>query len=230
MRVVCRTCKSEIPASDIDIKTKIAKCDSCNNIFDCSDQLLSAVSVLPRETIGMPAGIELLYVENGMQIVRRWFSPRLIFLTLFCLFWDGFMVVWFSIAISQGQWAMAAFGSIHGMIGVGLTYFVIAGYINKTYITVAYESLTVQHKPLPFSGGKTIKSSDLKQLYSKELIHHGRGKTSYSYEVQAITHSDTTVKLLSGLETSEQALFIEHEIEKYLGISDQLVRGEIPRM
>jgi hypothetical protein len=139
------------------------------------------------------------------------------------------MIVWFSIAIGQGQWAMATFGTLHGLVGVGLTYFVIAGYVNKTYITISYDSLAVQHKPLPFPGAQILKTSDIKQLYSKEKIYHGRNGTSCSYEIHVITHSGKTVKLLSGLSSSEEALFLEQEIEKHLGIQDQVVRGEIRR-
>ena len=36
-----------------------------------------------------------------------------------------------------------------------------------------------------------------------------------------------TTSKLSGLDTSEQALFIEQEIEKFLGIEDKRVKGEL---
>jgi len=229
MKITCTTCHREIPASDVDIKSKIAKCNACNNVFDFSSQVSSSGGTISRENLGIPKNVEVNYIENGMQIVRRWFSPVIIALTLFCCFWDGFMIVWFTIAIREGQWMMAAFGSIHGIIGVCLTYFVICGYVNRTYITISYDALSVVHKPLPAPGQKTVKRSDLKQLYSKEKVHHGRNGTSYSYDVMAITHSEETIKILSGLSASEQALFIEQEIEKYIGIRDEAVRGEIRR-
>jgi len=42
------------------------------------------------------------------------------------------MVVWMSIALNQGQWIMAAFGSIHALVGLGLIYFCVANFLNKT--------------------------------------------------------------------------------------------------
>lgn len=42
-----------------------------------------------------------------------------------------------------------------------------------------------------------------------------------------ITNSGNDTKLLSGLKTSEQALYVEQEIEKYLGIKNKPVRGEL---
>jgi hypothetical protein len=229
-RIHCPACKREIRARDIDIRSKIAKCDPCNSVFDCSNQLPSGGANMTRETLSLPKGVTIDQVENGMQIIRRWFSPVILFLTFFCVFWDGFMIFWFYTSISQGAWMMAAFGTLHGLVGLGLTYFVIGGYINKTYITVSYDRLNVCHRPLPFPGNKTIARDELKQLYSKERISHTSNGTSVSYEVYALTHSGKKEKLLSGLTRSEEALFIEQEIEKYLGIRDETVPGEIPRV
>lgn len=230
MRVYCESCKREIPARDIDIRSRIAKCDVCNSIFDCSSQLPTPGASITRESLSVPKGVEIHYIENGLQLIRRWFSPIIMFMTLFCLFWDGFMVFWFYTAISQGQWMMAVFGIIHGLVGLGLTYYVIGGYINKTYITVSYGALNICHKPLPFPGNKVIPTRDLKQLYSKQRISHTRNGTSVYYEVYVLTHTGKKEKLLSGLRVSEEALFIEQEIEKYLGIRDEAVPGEIPRL
>ena len=41
-----------------------------------------------------------------------------------------------------------------------------------------------------------------------------------------VTKANTKKKLLSGIQSDEQALFIEQEIEKHLGIEDKAVRGE----
>jgi hypothetical protein len=80
--------------------------------------------------------MEIYHAFNKLFISRSWFSPAILYLTFFCIFWDGFMIVWFSIAFANEQYGMALFGSIHGLVGIGLTYSTIAGYVNKTYITV----------------------------------------------------------------------------------------------
>jgi hypothetical protein len=67
----------------------------------------------------------------------------------------------------------------------------------------------------------------VKQLYSKEKISRGRNSTTTTYEVHAVTHTGKNVKLLSGLESSEQALYIEQEIERYFRIEDAPVKGQI---
>jgi hypothetical protein len=66
----------------------------------------------------------------------------------------------------------------------------------------------------------------LKQLYAKE---DGYSRSGYpiSYAVHALTDEQRNIKLLAGLDTSEQALFIEQEIERVLNLRDQPVKGEI---
>ncbi len=125
---------------------------------------------------------------------------------------------------------MAAFGIIHAIVGIVLTYYLIAGYINKTVIEVNSMFLSVRHRPLPFLGNKKIQSQDIKQLYSKEMIHRGKNGINYTYEIHAVLDNDKRIKVVSGMPRSEQALFIEQEIEKYLKIRDESIEGEIPRI
>lgn len=232
MKVSCPNCNSEIPASDVDIKSRIAKCIACSNIFDCSDQL-DAISSKDdhkeRENIGMPKGILMKKDIGKLIIERNWFSPAIIFLTGFCLFWDGFMITWYAIAISKGIWIMALFGTLHAIVGICLTYFVVAGYVNRTYITVTSSMFEIKHKPLPFFKAISMPSRDLKQLYSKENISRSSDSASCTYEVHAKTYSGENIKLVDNLQNGEQALYIEQEVERYLHIDDEPVRGEIPR-
>lgn len=177
--------------------------------------------------IGLPDKIEFIDQGHFIGIKRKWFSPKIIFLTIFAIFWNGFLFVWYSKAIYSPNIMSILFPLGHVAVGIGLTYYVIAGYLNKTYIRVDKSSIVTKDSPLPFFRDKTLNASDIKQLYSKEKIAYGRGGSSTSYEVYAITNDRKNIKLLTGLESSEQALFIEQEIENYLNIEDKKVKGEI---
>ena len=230
MKIYCKSCQKEIPVNDVDLDDKIAKCSTCNIIFNIANQLDSLSSNLKkRENIPMPKNIEIEPSMSSLIIKRKWFSPVTIFLTFFCLFWDGFMFTWYGIALSQKEYVMLAAGSIHGFVGICLTYYVIAGYINKTIIEVNSMFLTVQHKPLPSFGAKQINTFDIKQLYSKEKITRGKNGVTFTYEVHAVLDNGNIIKVVAGLQKSEQALYIEQEIEKYLKIEDKAVEGELPR-
>ena len=187
--------------------------------------------------IGIPANIKIRRNFQRLQIIRRWFHIKYIFLTLFVVFWDAFLINWYAMAFSSFSSsnhidiAFLLFPLLHVAVGIGLSYYVLVGYLNKTTINIDFNAISIKHGPLPVWDNKTVPSRQLKQLYSKKYrpLTNRRG---YSYAVHAITSDATTgswrnIKLLSGLDTSEQALFIEQEIEKFLKITDLPVKGEL---
>ena len=186
-----------------------------------------------RMGLGLPDKLELRDQGTGIEIVRKWFSWKVIFTTVFVVIWFGFLSMWFPMAFAFGN----AFGGglslvtliplIHVAVGVGLAYTALTGWVNRTRITVDQGRISIRHGPLPWLGNKDLDGTTLKQLYSKEKISRGRNSTSVTYEVHALTTSGRNEKLLSGLETSEQALYIEQEIERYFRIEDAPVRGQI---
>lgn len=230
MKLYCPACNREILSADTNLVDKIAKCSGCNNIFSYADKLsFSGQDLQDRAAVGKPRSFKIERTSSGLQIVRTWFTPTVIFLTFFCLFWNGFMMFWFSMALSKKAYMMALFGSLHGAVGLGMLYAVLAGYFNKTYILITGNCLVVKHRPFPWAGEKNIPRQDLKQLYSKESAIKGENGYSHRYSVQVISKKGQVIELVSGLNSSEEALFIEQEVEKYLKIEDEPVRGEIQR-
>lgn len=180
--------------------------------------------------LGLPEGMDMVNHGDSLEITRRWFSPTIIFLTVFAVFWCGFLAFWYAMAMQGGDLFMLLFPILHLAVGIGLVYYVLAGYLNKTSIRVGWSSITIEHTPLPWLGEQKVDARDIKQIYVKESITRSRrGGTSTTYRVHALTHSGKNLKLLSGLPDSEQALFVEQEIEKFLRIEDVPVRGEMGR-
>ncbi|MBN1827163.1 MAG: hypothetical protein JW958_12975 [Candidatus Eisenbacteria bacterium] len=177
--------------------------------------------------IGIPKGMSIRHDGARLVIVRSWFSPSLLFLTAFVIVWDGFLVFWYRHALTTDATAMKWFPLLHVAVGVGLTYRVIAGWLNRTFVKVGGGEIVVRHAPIPWLGNKTLKSSEIAQLYSKEKVYSHRQGKPVVYEVRAITRADRNRKLVGGLETSEQAICIEQQIEKALGIKARRVPGEL---
>ena len=182
--------------------------------------------------IPIPETMSVHREAGALTISRRWFGGAIIFMTIFALFWNGFLAIWFGIAISQGIGIMAAFGSIHALVGIGMVYYVIAGYRNRTHIRVNPQTISIEHEPMPWFGAKSISSQGIQQLYSKRRVSSsrsssGRSRTSVSYEVRVIDGHGRDISLIRGLQDDNQALFIEQAIEKHLGIPNRPVRGEM---
>lgn len=233
MKLYCKECGSLIPADDMNIATMTAKCGKCNSVFSFSDKIGGESSFedksARRAPVPLPKGIHATEMNGKLQIGWKWFRWSNVFLTFFTIFWDCFMIVWFTISISTEMYAMAAFGSLHAGVGLYLTYTVLANYINSTSITVDRENVSVKIGPLPWPGNHNIKSSDITQLYSKSVITRNRNSISENFEVHAVLKNRTHLCLVKTLEEMEQAFYIEQKIEDFLKIEDEPVRGEIQR-
>lgn len=180
--------------------------------------------------IPLPNNLSLHHERDAVIIRRRWFTPFVFFFVFFALFWNGFMVVWMTIALTQGQLMMAAFGSIHALVGLGLIYFCVASFLNNTDISVDPSYLRVRHYPLPWFGSKQFRSHEVTQLFCKEQITRSKnGGTNVSYRVQLILNKGREQTLVGGLTSDSQARYIEREIESVLGLENLAVAGELPR-
>jgi hypothetical protein len=117
------------------------------------------------------------------------------------------------------------FGPVFTCAIVWLLYSVSAQIFNRTRISVSHERIVVRHGPLPWLGNREVKTSDIRQIFTR--INPGRRRPAtqlfISYDVLALTRNGDTIKLLSGLGlTSEQASFIERKLEASMGIKDAL--------
>jgi len=226
----CHNCGAPLEQSDISEQLAVAKCSHCSAIFSIEkDDDTPQAGKAHRQEVPMPKGLVIHNLGSRLEIVRRWLSPVAIPLVIFCVFWNVFMIVWHSIALSSGAWFMSVFGLIHTGVGIGLAYTTLAIFLNRTTISVDQASLTIQHAPIPWRGSGTTHACDIDQIFCREKISHGKNSTRITYQVFIIDKKGQKKKLLSGLDDIDQALFIEQELERFFKIDDQAVRGEIPR-
>jgi len=241
MQIKCKHCNEVVDAEDINLDRMLGKCKSCNAVFSFEDQIdASGVKQGPRSrgVVPLPKGFVVEDDGRDLRISRRWFTPVAIFLLFFCVAWDGFLVFWYAMALGEkmpGPFGIffILFPICHVAVGVGLTYFMLALFLNSTTIVVSQGLLSVRHGPLPWKGVRDIPIKELDQVYCKEKQHRSRNGSHTTFEVHAIQRGPKpeggSLKLLSGLLEAEQALYIEQAIEKHLGIEDRFVGGEMPR-
>jgi hypothetical protein len=180
--------------------------------------------------VPLPAGIHVEERGRDLVIVRRWFSWVYIFLLFFCLMWNGMLISFYGILFAAGSPPMLLlFPSLHVMAGAFITYFTLAGFVNRTTFTIEADHLTVRHGPLPWRGNVDVSTASLTQLFCTEQVSRSRNGTTVRYGVDAVLKDGRHLKLASGLDAREQALYIEQSIEKHLGIQDRRVRSEMAR-
>ena len=204
MKLTCHSCSKPIPAVDINIELAIAKCSACDAVFSFAAELginERRAAVAQRPVVPEPQGFSVEALGNELLISRSWWTPAVLFLVFFCVIWDGFLVFWYGIAFTQDDvpWIMVLFPTLHLAVGLGLTYYVLCCFVNRTRIKVSMGQLTVRHGPLPWPGNYTLNSADVEQLFCQSKFHQGKHGGRYTYEVHAVLIDGTKQKLISGL-------------------------------
>jgi len=233
MRLHCPECQHQIPAEDVNIVKTIAKCVECNNIFEFTDQLknakLPATSFDQREEIMMPAGIEVLKLVNELEIMVRWRKSSKNFLIFFCLFWNSIVaVVTLAFAFSGSLFSFLILTPFW-LVGILLIYQSIGYLLNTTYITVDRNRIAIEHKPINFLVQRDAyyHAKDVKQLFVQRYsVGSSNGQPVYAFALHLRLNNGKDIKLLKNLHSAEYAKYIEQEVERFLGLSDQKMEGE----
>jgi hypothetical protein len=237
--VACPSCGTPLRAEDMSLQTMAGKCHACNALVDLRSAVpgaaapaVDAYAAAPEPLpVPLPARLHVQSRGRDLVIVRRWFTWVYIFLAFFSVVWNGFLVFWYGMAfVSDAPLAFKLFPVLHVAVGVGLTYLTFAGFVNSTTFTVERDHLTVRHGPLPWRGNLDVSTGRLEQLFCTEQVIQGRNGTTVRYGVDAVLKDGTQLKVASGLDEREQALYIEQAIEKHLGIVDRRVRSEMARV
>ncbi|KOY87274.1 hypothetical protein AD998_14945 [bacterium 336/3] len=171
-----------------------------------------------------PEGFELKETAQGIAVSYRWYKPLAWFLIFFALIWNGFLIVWFSLPTPI---FFKLFALLHLAVGIGLAWYVICLFVNKTEIAITSQDFATRHSPIPFPTykNKHLKRSDIGQVYIKQEISRGKNGASVSYSLNVLSPQGTSNKVLS-YDDYEKAIFIKRKIEKYMHINPQSIEGE----
>jgi hypothetical protein len=243
----CPNCKSAVPNGNINKRRLVAVCPTCDTVFQFGEP-----SAIPERGSDLPTTNPMGKAKTGIKqkphnvrpsrILRTFDDPQtggfeihkqdrnsdgnvnMGFLVFFTLFWDGFMIIWFVIAFSSGALEMALFGSLHGAVGVGLTYWLLAHFLNTTRIVVTREAVEVITTPIYTHAPRRFKTAYIDQIYVRATGYEVNGH--HHYEVMADTMAEGAVKVCGGFMKYTDAAYVEREIEHYLAIEDVPVPGE----
>ena len=239
MKLECPNCGKEVPADNINMQQTLAVCPACDTVFNFSGGDVNVMAgqaqpVKPKNKfsqyeVAMPNRFDVQETDKQMTISYSWFSPTALFLTFFAIIWNG-MIFGIFLPAMDGFGSLgfpfAFFPLIFAGVGLFLIYLNVGQYINRTYIITDARQMRIFSRPLPTFNNQTINHDDIQQLFVQQYVNHGKNGTTVTYGVVAIIQGGHRQKLISQLEKPEQALYIEQELEKYLGIADAPVRGE----
>lgn len=245
----CPRCDATGDTIEVRVEERIHRCRSCALVFDprrvgprlepeasASRALTTSGAPIPHgfERIGearLPSAVYRDQAPKGseVEILFRWrettlFSPSLeevkawpIGLIVF-----GFIAAFVFRGHRGGEIvAMMAFLTIGGAYGLAALVY------NVTRLSLGGGELRVEHGPLPWVGNRRLPATAIDQIFC--VLRPGGKHSAETFEVHAAVDGHRrAVKLVSGLASPSQALYIEVELEKALGIQDHPVVGELP--
>ncbi|HKK75371.1 MAG TPA: hypothetical protein VJ953_09885 [Saprospiraceae bacterium] len=222
----CPNCSTPVLSEDMNIHKLIAKCRQCHAIFDFDDSQQKPVK-RERLEIPLPEGFEVQQQVSSLKIAIKWRKTKagIIFFTIFTVFWNLVTLPFVLIALAENEWKVMLMISLHLMVGIGMFFYTLALYLNKTYVDVDTHGLTVVSKPinLPFNKNRHLGSRDLGQLYVEQYVaSRTNNRPNYAFAVRARKKGENKdIRLIKGLKSEDQALYLEHEIEKFLNIENE---------
>ncbi len=251
----CPRCRALVIAEDVNLQHLLAKCRQCNEVFRFAAAEVEAITDRVRDDgpraapdldnepmpdialktlrVPQPPTIEIDPGAGTRRIVKRWFDYSYLGMIFFCVFWDGFLFCWYTLAFTQGgPWIMVLFPLLHVTVGVCITYSTLAGLFNRTVISIEDGFLVTTHGPLPWWGGARIPTSGIVQLYCT-LASIQRWRSGNAYYLAAMPvqlnalmqNGEQRVVLLSA--TKEEGLFLEQTLEDWLEIEPKRVPGQV---
>ena len=219
----CPKCDAVVPAENVNIQALVAKCDKCNEVFRVTDQLSRNEKWVDEIPPRVPRPATLIVQDEGdvRVICRRWYRPMYLFLLFFCIAWDSFLIFWYFIGVVAGPnddsaWLFFVFPILHVAVGVSLTYFVIAGLANKSYLGVTSEGVYVRHRPVPWFGNRNLAADDLREIYVELGVSQDSGGARQQlYTLVGVIGDGERIKLLGGLDSPE-AHYCAQQLSEWL--------------
>ena len=220
----------EIPPAEIRAEEGYAWCAACYIAHPLAGPTPASDSRDARR-VSMPDYFKVYETADELTIRRRWYSPPVWFLALFCVMWLSGTTYFFLDSLRHHLLSLPFLLIFPVPVGIFLLYTVASLFLNVTDIVIAKGRLTVRHFPLPWPGKQDIPTSSIVQLYCR--IERIPTKHKQVFEkgprVHVVLGNRSEINLFKHLYPElQEALFIEQTIERYLGIPDIAVKGEVP--
>jgi hypothetical protein len=186
--------------------------------------------MMKRLHTDMPKGVLAETRVDGLAISWPTLGGRWGFLVVAVLMLFIFLFIIIGVFIAPLSYRQWDFGDVITMIiGIlfylGVSYFAAVGLFNRSTIEISRDVLRTRCGPIPYMRAKSISTASVRQVYVSLRMRRGRYRHYASYGVCALTTHGWSKRLVE-VYNGNIALYLEQEIEQFLGIPDEVVRGE----
>jgi hypothetical protein len=145
-------------------------------------------------------------------------------LLFFCIVWDSFLIFWYWAALLGMGNGPAAFNLLaiifpiaHVAVGVGLTYFTLCLFLNKTQIIYDGHFLSIRSGPIPVWGNRGMAREEIRGLESGARTQVARGGGSnFNYPLFVVLSDKVRKPLVSYSNDSALIRYVQRQLETWL--------------
>jgi|GEM_PF-4041729 len=220
-KIKCPSCSSIIPAEDINIIDKLAKCSSCDSVFLFNVEDITSKSDAPEETYIKPSNISVIESKDGVEIKLRDKKGIKGFMITLYMISVGLLILLLTQGISEITVTL-------NIIAWAFTLWYSYTYRDmsqKVYIDIHDDELTMEYDPWFFTIKKVIRIDTIQEVYlQKTADPYGSANEFYQIKLR-IDKGDgvENIKLIPWTFLSiEEASYIEREIQRVLNMTDDL--------
>ena len=185
---------------------------------------------LQAQEVPLPDCVRVTHAGANLVLEIRWFDGSYVFMLAALILWACFAVLWLSLKlVIPPVFPRLRFEFLLPLITLvfapKLVYSTLAGFLNRTRVTIGDGAVDVRHGPVPWLGSKRVEAIDIAQVFGEQVRLRG----NFMYRVEALTQQGRRIRLVSPVARRDVALYLEQEIEKALGIKDEEMPYELKR-
>ena len=217
IKINCPSCGCETPASDINLESKVGKCQSCNAVYSIADNIDHLQSIALKKEVDKPEGVDVYHYndEMEMEIEQPWSGLEIIAISILPMFVLISTLLFFKKGISYLWPAGALLATVYSIISL------VNRKNHKILITVDDKYLHLIWKPSKLMPSKKIRVSDIDQVYIKNM-----NSMYYIYAVINGPRGQKHQNLVGGFTSHSMVRYIEQELEKFLALPDKALPEE----
>ena len=217
----CPKCDTATPADNLNIQDKIGKCSSCDSVFSFENTLVSLAPLDATPDLKRPQGID--FIELNDEIEFSLTPPYSVWHSIsgfvFPLVVAGLIGIYFD----KGYISLLYYAGAFSAISLYSIYRLIRTKYEKIYVTIDKNDLHIIRRPDNANSDKKFSIVEIEQVYIKLDPNGGWALHMVLNKVDGQKH----VKLIERFTDYSKAKYLEQEIERYLGIENRKVIGEV---
>lgn len=222
MKIYCQDCRKELFVQNINIQNFIAKCHHCDSVFQLDSNFQNDNAQSEILDIPCPKNIHVIRTTHELVIELK-HQPIGLYIMLFLSSLLSFLFSLTLVPILKMYYWAVLFLGVFLVIWI---FVLLKKHFGKIVIQVNSQEITVNRDALSFKRKNVFPTPSIKQLYCEEYIVTSDDDHYTRYDIMILTNNGEQIPLLSSVCSSEESLFIEQEIEKYLNIVDKKFPGE----